>query len=157
MQTWLVHMRHPLELGRTLGMRGFVGFQIVVGGTPFTLLLNPVLALLTTLWYLTQAGWIETLLPGWIYLAACTSLVLGNLAFTFVNMIAVARRNLWEQLAWTALSPIYWTLMSIAPWKALLQLITRPSYWEKTEHGFTAPPIAPGLGASGGTRGPASA
>ena len=34
------------------------------------------------------------------------------------------------------LSPLYWVLMSIATWKGFLQLITSPSYWEKTSHGL---------------------
>ena len=33
-------------------------------------------------------------------------------------------------------SPVYWVLMSVGAWKALIQLFTKPSYWEKTEHGF---------------------
>jgi hypothetical protein len=27
-------------------------------------------------------------------------------------------------------------LMSVAAWKGVLQLVTRPSYWEKTVHGL---------------------
>jgi len=56
MQTYLVHMRHPLRLWRALGTPGFIGFQALIGGTPLTLLLNPIYALLTTLWYLTHLG-----------------------------------------------------------------------------------------------------
>jgi len=33
--------------------------------------------------------------------------------------------------------PLYWALMSLGAWKGALQLITRPSYWEKTVHGLT--------------------
>jgi len=35
--------------------------------------------------------------------------------------------------------------MSIAAWKALIQLITRPSYWEKTDHGLATAPTAADL------------
>jgi hypothetical protein len=34
--------------------------------------------------------------------------------------------------------------MSVAAWKALVQLIVQPSYWEKTEHGLTTAPVASG-------------
>ena len=33
-------------------------------------------------------------------------------------------------------APLYWMLMSLAAMKALWQLITQPSHWEKTEHGL---------------------
>lgn len=138
MQTWLVHMRSPVELWRSMGSKEFLSFQIVVGGTPLTLLLNPVFATMTTLWYLTHSGMVESMFPTWIYLVAAANLVIGNFAFTYANMVATARRNLWDLVAWTALSPIYWSLMSLAAWKALYQLVTRPSYWEKTDHGLTS-------------------
>jgi hypothetical protein len=32
--------------------------------------------------------------------------------------------------------PVYWLLLSIAAWRALLQLIRDPYVWEKTEHGL---------------------
>ena len=32
--------------------------------------------------------------------------------------------------------PLYWALMSVAAWKGLIQLIPKPFYWEKTEHGL---------------------
>jgi len=141
MQTWLVHMRHPVALARSMGPVSFLGFQIIVGGTPITLLLNPVYAVLTTLWYMTHAGVLHALFPGWVYALAAANLCIGNFAFMYANMIAVARRGVWDLVAWTVLSPVYWTLMSIAAWKALAQLITRPSYWEKTEHGLSALPV----------------
>jgi len=33
--------------------------------------------------------------------------------------------------------PAYWLLISFAAYRALLQLINRPFYWEKTEHGVS--------------------
>src|SRR4051812_49643926 len=41
MQTWLVHMRHPLRLARDLGFGGFFAFQPVVGGTVLSALVHP--------------------------------------------------------------------------------------------------------------------
>ncbi|SPF43531.1 hypothetical protein SBF1_2910004 [Candidatus Desulfosporosinus infrequens] len=35
------------------------------------------------------------------------------------------------------LTPIYWALMSVAAYKAAWQLIFKPFYWEKTEHGLS--------------------
>ncbi len=145
MQTWLVHMRHPVALWTSLGPAGFLGFQVIVGGTAVTLLLNPVYALLTTLWYLTRLSVLQSPFPGWVYGIAALNLLIGNFAFTYANMAAVARRNIWDLLVWTALSPVYWTLMSVAAWKGFIQLITKPSYWEKTDHGHAAGSVVPGV------------
>ena len=37
----------------------------------------------------------------------------------------------------TLLSPVYWVLMSLAAWKAALQLVISPNFWEKTTHGLS--------------------
>ena len=36
-----------------------------------------------------------------------------------------------------ALNPLYWIMHSIAAYKGLWQLIYKPFYWEKTNHGLT--------------------
>jgi hypothetical protein len=41
MQTWVVHMRFPRALWQELGPRGFLGFQIMVGGTVLSALVPP--------------------------------------------------------------------------------------------------------------------
>src|SRR5207302_10627187 len=41
MQVWIVAMRHPVRMLRTLGPWRAFGFHATVGGTPFVLLLNP--------------------------------------------------------------------------------------------------------------------
>ena len=51
-------------------------------------------------------------------------------------MGAFRRRRYWLVL-WALLNPAYWLLHSIASYKALWQLLTRPHYWEKTTHGLT--------------------
>jgi len=47
-QTWLVHMRVPSALWRELGPRGFLAFQIMVGGTVLSALAHP--------WFYVLAG-----------------------------------------------------------------------------------------------------
>jgi hypothetical protein len=41
----------------------------------------------------------------------------------------------YEILKSAILTPAYWLLMSLATYKALWQLLFKPSHWEKTEHG----------------------
>jgi len=138
MVTWIVHMRHPIALWQSMGLRGFLWFHAVIGGTAATLVLNPLYMALTMLWYVTYEGALRSPFPTWVYWVAAINLFLGNFAFTYANMVAVVRRNVWDLVGCALLSPFYWMLMSIASWKALIQLITRPSYWEKTDHGLTS-------------------
>jgi glycosyltransferase XagB len=136
-QTWLVHMRHPVRLWRELGPANFLSFQLVVGGTFLTMLLNPLFWGLTTLWALTEAGFIREMFPGIVYFAGGFNLLVGNFVFTYLSVAGTMRRGYSELVKYALFSPLYWALMSIGAWKGLAQLVTRPSYWEKTTHGLS--------------------
>ncbi|WP_323793758.1 glycosyltransferase [Nocardioides sp.] len=134
-QTWLVHMRHPLQLLRQTGVRGFVSFNLTMGSA-FVLLINPVFWALTTLYALTQWGFIEQIFPGAIFYTASLMLFVGNFVFVYLNVAGSLQRGEFGLTRTALLSPLYWALMSFAAWKGFLQLFTNPFYWEKTEHGL---------------------
>lgn len=136
-QTYLVHMRNPVLLWRQLGPAGFLSFQLVIGGTFFGFLLNPVLWTLTGVWFVTEWGVIQQIFPTFIYYMGATSLYVGNFAFAYMNVAGCLRRRYYSLVKWALLSPVYWVLMSIAAWKGFLQLFYRPFYWEKTVHGLS--------------------
>jgi len=135
-QTYLVHMRHPIKLLRALGLGGFISFQLVIGGTFFGFLLNPLLWGLTGVWFATKWSVIEEVFPGPVYYMGAISLYVGNFAFAYMNVAGCLRRRYYSLVKWALLSPVYWVLMSIAAWKGFLQLFYRPFYWEKTIHGL---------------------
>lgn len=134
-QTWLVYMRNPMKLLSSVGFKAFMSFQLLIGGT-FIFLINPVFWFLTTLFALTQAGFIEELFPGWVYYLAAALLFLGNFTFLYLGLAAAARRGDDRLVPYALFFPFYWGLMSIAAWKGFAQLFTNPFYWEKTEHGI---------------------
>ena len=136
MQTWLVHMRHPVQLFRELGLGGFIGFNLFVGGTPLLALLNPFFWALTAVWILGRIELIDDLFPSWLYYIGVGCFAFGNLLFIYTNMIAARQHGRPELVLAAVLSPIYWVMMSIAAVKALVQLITAPTFWEKTQHGL---------------------
>ena len=136
-QTYLVHMRNPVMLWRQLGPAGFISFQLVIGGTFFGFLLNPVLWTLTGVWFVTEWGIIQEIFPTWVYYMGAVSLYVGNFAFAYMNVAGCLRRRYYSLVKWALLSPVYWVLMSIAAWKGFLQLFYRPFYWEKTVHGLS--------------------
>lgn len=147
MQTWLVHMRHPVRLYRDLGLRGYIGYHAMVLGTPALPLINPLLWLMMILWFTTKAWWIQYLFPGFLYYIAMVQLLFGNFMFTYINLIGmysvIRDCNLknkpifsYALIKYALLTPAYWVLMSVAAYKALFQLLKKPFYWEKTMHGL---------------------
>jgi cellulose synthase/poly-beta-1,6-N-acetylglucosamine synthase-like glycosyltransferase len=136
LQTWLVHTRHPRQLRRELGWRGIVGFNLFVAGTPLLALLNPVFWALTALWFLVHPAVILALFPAWLYYLSLGVMVAGNFSLFYTWLvsarIAGSRRLVFASL----LVPVYWALMSLAATKAAIQLVSAPSFWEKTVHGL---------------------
>ena len=135
LQTWLVHMRHPWQLLRQVGLRDFVSFNLTMA-TSFVLLINPIFWALTTLYVVTQWGFIEQVFPSPVFYAASLMLFGGNFVFVYLNVAGSLQRGEFGLVRTALLSPLYWGLMSFAAWKGFLQLFTNPFYWEKTEHGL---------------------
>lgn len=138
MQTWLVHMRHPVTLYRRLGAVGFLGFQMFIGFPPFTALINPLLWLAFCASVVIGPAYVAALYPGPILILALFDLLIGNAMYVYFNIVAVSKRRWYGLVPWGMLAPAYWALHSVAAYKALLQLISRPHYWEKTTHGTSA-------------------
>jgi glycosyltransferase XagB len=136
LQTWLVHMRQPLRLRRELGTRRFLGFNLIVGATPFIALINPFFWLLTILWFLGKPAFIQALFPPWVYFPGMLCMIFGNFASFYLALIGARMTGRIGFLGAVLLSPIYRAMMSIAAIKAFLQLVTAPSFWEKTTHGL---------------------
>jgi hypothetical protein len=113
----------------------------VVGGTPLIAIINPIFWALTILWFLVKPEWLMTVYPAPLYYVGLLVWLAGNFAFTFVSMLESIEVD--DSLFVAALlTPVYWVMMSIAAYKALLQVIFTPTYWEKTRHGLTQAPGA---------------
>ncbi|MCX7374249.1 MAG: glycosyltransferase [Alphaproteobacteria bacterium] len=135
MQTWLVHMRHPIKLFRNLGGAGFWGFHFFIGFPVLTALLNPVLWLTTAIGLIFGQSIVSPYFPEPIIWFALFNLVVGNAMYVYMTMVAAAKRGWFSLMPWALLAPIYWVMHSVAAYKALYQLIVKPHFWEKTQHG----------------------
>ncbi len=131
MQTWLVHMRHPLVLLRSEGPLGFLGFQLFIGGTFVSAFLSPILWAVAAA--LLLAG---PRLAGSEHLCVWC-LVLGNGFYVALAMLGVSRRGWFALAPYGVLAPAYWMLISLAFFRAFRQILSRPFYWEKTRHGVS--------------------
>lgn len=136
LQTWLINMRHPLRTFRQLGARGFFVFNAFVGGTPFLALVNPIMWLLTALWFLLEPAFIHAILPTPLFFAGLFCWIVGNFLLLYAFVLTAVARDDVRLLKAALLLPLYFVMMSLAAYKALVQLVGQPSYWEKTTHGL---------------------
>ena len=137
MQTWLVHMRHPLRLIRDVGIGGFIRFNLFVGGTPILAVLNPVSWFLVLLWFGLEPQFIVDIMPPAIYYPSLFGWLLGNFVFYYLNLAVANDLRLSKVFRAAVFLPAYWAMMSLAAVKAFIQLVFTPSYWEKTQHGLS--------------------
>ena len=148
MQTFLVHMRHPITFFRQIGFKGMLGYMAMIFGTPFLPLINPIFWGLLIVWLVFKPAWIQTMFPGLMYYVATVQLIVGNFMFVYMNMIGtyyvvrdctLKRKQPFSYsiIRYALLTPLYWVFMSIAAYKALFQLFNKPFYWEKTHHGLS--------------------
>jgi cellulose synthase/poly-beta-1,6-N-acetylglucosamine synthase-like glycosyltransferase len=137
MQTYLVHMRNPVKLIRKIGWGGFFGFNFFIGGTSFTFLLYPILLLFFIIYLIFNFENVKQVFPDWVLYASIFNFIAGNVLMVYINMLAVFKRRYYELILFAALNPLYWLMHSIAAYKGLWQLIYKPFYWEKTNHGLS--------------------
>jgi len=138
MQTYFVHMRNPIDFIRKHGSHTFI-FQLTVGGKISFMLINPILWLATISYftlYSIVGPTIESLYPAIIFYMAISSLIFGNFLYLYNYMIGCAKREQWYLIKYVFFIPFYWLMVSIGAVIALIQLIIKPHYWEKTHHGL---------------------
>lgn len=138
MQTYLVHMRKPLECYRKLGHAGFWGFQFFIGGTILTTLLVPWLMVMYLYWLFTATTAFNAIFPPIVQYLSLANLLLGNGLFIYITALGAFKRGYFKLIPYALTAPAYWVLISIAAYKGLWQLIHNPFFWEKTQHGLTS-------------------
>ena len=129
-------MRRPGALLRDLGWRRFLGFQALFLGAISQALLAPVL---WSFWIAVLGlghpliDWMgpatETVVLSFFLLAECAGLVIGATA-----VASPQHRGL---IPWVPTLLFYFPMGSIAIYKGLIELLIKPFYWDKTEHGHS--------------------
>jgi cellulose synthase/poly-beta-1,6-N-acetylglucosamine synthase-like glycosyltransferase len=147
-QTYFVRMRHPIQLYRALGLKGFLGFQIVIGGFSLSSIVHPLFYLSTIMAIIFTQRW-----PGagmhlnpsegvTIALFNMLVLVTGYSITVVAGMTAAAGRGLQPLILSALMMPAYWLLISLGAYRAVYQFASRPFYWEKTHHGISSLTVA---------------
>jgi cellulose synthase/poly-beta-1,6-N-acetylglucosamine synthase-like glycosyltransferase len=135
-QTWLVHMRHPARLWRELGTRGFVGFNLMVGGATITSVLNLAMWTTTIIWFALHPSFLQAVFPDWVYYPAMLCILGGNFIGYYAGFLTAHASDRPDLLRAALLIPIYWVLISVAALRAFIQLLVSPFMWDKTVHGL---------------------
>jgi cellulose synthase/poly-beta-1,6-N-acetylglucosamine synthase-like glycosyltransferase len=135
-QTYFVHMRHPLQLLKDLGASKFVKLQFTFGTSVVIPIINPILWVITALSFLVPFNW-GLLTPGIIQLICLCNMIVGNASYLAIYILACAKLKTYRHIPYALLMPIYWALLSVASWRGLIQLIKNPFYWDKTSHGVS--------------------
>ena len=137
MQTYLVHMRKPVELYQSLGHIGFWGFQFFVGGNILTALSLPFMLFMFMYWLATRWSGFDIIFPPVVLYISLFNLIIGNGFFIYLNMLGAFKRHHYQLMPYALTVPVYWLLMTVAAYKGLWQLIHNPFFWEKTTHGLS--------------------
>lgn len=138
LQTSLTHGRHPLRTFRDLGPLGSLCAVALVPGTVLSALVYPFLVLpaFVALW----PGRLESAGDFWSDLPMGTAIIVFLSCFAAMLLpaaLGAVRRGWWDLLPVLPLLPLYFLLMSLAAWSGLIELVTAPDRWNKTEHGLS--------------------
>ena len=136
MVTYLVHMRKPSKLLKQLGPWRFIGFQAHF----LTALSQFVLAPVLWSFWLVLFGLPH---PLEAFVSHNTLVVLGlsflaiELINVLINATAVSKSELRHLFFWVPTMHFYYPLGALAAYNALFELIVKPFYWDKTQHGLS--------------------
>ncbi|CDZ72466.1 Probable xyloglucan glycosyltransferase 1 [Neorhizobium galegae bv. orientalis] len=137
LQTWLVLMRDPRRLIGEMGFRGFCIFELMIGGMLVSSLLHPLIIVFMGVgaYYMLEAPADE--IP-----AAVLSLFIIdtiNILGSYLIFLGLGRGPMTEHerrlVGWRWIGvPLYWMMTSVAAWRAVIELRSKPFFWNKTPH-----------------------
>jgi cellulose synthase/poly-beta-1,6-N-acetylglucosamine synthase-like glycosyltransferase len=130
MMTFCTHIAKPHKLCGDLGGKNFIIFFVFVFFSFLSFLLVPFLGMLTFMLYLYgDASWRTFTFNNWMLVSSL--LTIG------IYWIVIIKNKAKGMFSTSFLFPFYWILHSIASVLALMELIAKPFYWDKTEHGLS--------------------
>ena len=120
-----------------MGLRRAAAFALLIAGTPLTFLGVIPFTLLMVAGLVVPGVDVSSVMPPIVLWLCLMNFLIGNSLMVYLNMMGPYKRGLFTLVPWALLNPLYWLLHSAAAYKALWQLITRPHYWQKTDHGLS--------------------
>lgn len=136
--TWWVHSRRPIKLWRDLGAWGFLGMQALFLTTLVQFSLAPIL---WSFWMILLG--LPHPLDGLLTEQTQNALIVTFLSAEAISLafgvVALSRSPHRGLMPWVPTLFAYFPLGTLAIYKALWEVVRNPFYWDKTEHGHSAP------------------
>lgn len=133
LQTALVHSRKPLALIQHVGFARFSATALLVAATPAAVLTVIPFYLLVLTALVLPADVVESVVPAWALTAGIAAFAVGMAEMVVVCALGPVRRRDYSAVGLALLAPIHWILHSVAAYRGLGQLFTRPHYRQKKE------------------------
>lgn len=133
--TYGVHMRRPGQLLADMGWWKFMGVQFLFLGTLSQFLLAPIL---WSFW-LVAFGLphpLTDVLPGWMFIILGATFLASEALTIAVGVLSVNIAGRKYLRWWVPTMHFYFPLASLAAAKGFVEIIAKPFYWDKTEHGY---------------------
>ncbi|MEO9611897.1 MAG: glycosyltransferase family 2 protein [Nitratireductor sp.] len=132
--TYFVHMRSPRALLRDLGLWRFLGIQAMFLATVIQFAALPLLWSFWLPMFGVPHPMVETLGPEIVWSLAIFFISAEALNI-IIGMLAVSNRHHRHLLGWVPTLVFYFPLGALASYKAFYELLVKPFYWDKTQHG----------------------
>lgn len=137
-QSGLVHTRQPLQAMRQMGPLKWAAYNLLILGTPVSLVINPIFWGLTATYFATRSTFIESLFPPAIFYVGILTFVVGNFLLFLQLMVASLEGDEPGNVKYMFLVPFWWAFSSISMYVGTLELLFPKLrfHWHATEHGF---------------------
>ncbi|KJF75152.1 glycosyltransferase family 2 protein [Agrobacterium arsenijevicii] len=137
LQSWLVMTRTPFTTTRHMGWIAYIVFQLLIGGMLLSSLAHPLLFVSFAFMAMAVRENGADMLLSWqgLLFFIDTLNIFGSYAIFVLmgrrRMIPYEKQQVGQR--WLAI-PLYWLMLSVAAWRAVVELKTRPFVWNKTPH-----------------------
>lgn len=139
MMTWWIHARNPINLVKDLGVVSAVYVNILLLGGIVSYLSIPIF------WAVLAGTFgvdLQRHLGGadWVWTGAIVMMFAGQFVMLSAAFIAASEPGKRHLIPWVPTLIFYWPLGALAGFKALVEMVFAPHYWDKTEHGVYSEP-----------------
>jgi cellulose synthase/poly-beta-1,6-N-acetylglucosamine synthase-like glycosyltransferase len=133
--TALVHFKNPVKLHKEVGTRAVLS---MLTSTIIPWVICPLAPIILPMWLLSFGFDLPLYseLPKWFTNTLVVTFIATEIMSLYLGFKATATAQHNHLKPWILTTIFYWPIASLASYKALFEIIVRPAYWDKSEHGL---------------------